>query len=506
MLTIGKRLKSLLSLASKILPHKPPDRKHSKKKKFSSRMNNFSDKDLTNYVLIAGTNSNAEVSVTEGMTSQTNSLDGSSQPCFSFEAEIRSGHNAICSTEGSPILERIEDKRLIDTFNSLRKEEFVNDGRLRKKDQRLFKIMNYNVLSQSLLEFHPYLYVGIPHHILRWKWRFPRILAEIASHDPDVLCLQEVQHNHLANFTDSLEPMGYKGVYKRKTGGKFDGCAIFYKTKRFDMIDAMTVKFYRQGVGQLNRDNIGLAVKLRNRPLCDEDNCSSATVEDTDGGGSGGEQDLVVATTHLLFNPKRHEVRLAQLQLFLAELYQFTNWSKSDKRCSLILTGDFNSYPDSVVVDLIMNGRVNTYYPPLPPHSGVLPNCTLVQNQTKDSGLEESKVVESPMGTDLEKSSPNIEFISNGTLSHHFNFRSAYKFSSRNGTAATTFQGRWVTVDYIFYTFDRLKLVSNVRLLTSDECEQIVGQLPNVHSPSDHFPLIATFTFDADNSSQPGTR
>ena len=65
---------------------------------------------------------------------------------------------------------------------------------------------------------------------------------EIARHDPDVICLQEV--DHFAFLERCLSPLGYRGhffpkpdspcLYLAENTGP-DGCAIFYKTDKFEL-------------------------------------------------------------------------------------------------------------------------------------------------------------------------------------------------------------------------------------------------------------------------------
>lgn len=82
----------------------------------------------------------------------------------------------------------------------------------------------------------------------------------------------------------------------------------------------------------LDRDNIGIILKLamRDRP----------NVE------------LVVATTHLLYNPKRNDIKLAQTQLMLAEIdrlaYKRLNrLTGQAEYLPIIFTGDMNYSPES---------------------------------------------------------------------------------------------------------------------------------------------------------------
>jgi protein angel len=68
-----------------------------------------------------------------------------------------------------------------------------------------------------------------------------------------------------------------------------------------------------------------------------------------------------VATTHLLYNPKRQDIRLAQIQILLAELDRISKVKvdANDQKIHLpiILSGDFNLQPYSAPYNLIVNGE-----------------------------------------------------------------------------------------------------------------------------------------------------
>ena len=75
-----------------------------------------------------------------------------------------------------------------------------------------------------------------------WKTRRWRVLEEIIRHDPDIICLQEVDHPKL--MFKALQSVGYSGrflhkpdspcVYLPNNNGP-DGCAVFFKTSKFDL-------------------------------------------------------------------------------------------------------------------------------------------------------------------------------------------------------------------------------------------------------------------------------
>jgi len=93
-----------------------------------------------------------------------------------------------------------------------------------------------------------------------------------------------------------------------------------------------------------------------------------------------------------------------------------------------------------------------------------------------------------------------------GILSHDLKLRNVYGHKLDRKDAenyATTKQATWTCVDFIYQGMQwngverrreegNLKLIKRLRLPTRNECKE-VGQLPNLASPSDHYPLLAEF-------------
>ncbi len=71
--------------------------------------------------------------------------------------------------------------------------------------------------------------------------------------------------------------------------------------QQLELRDWTSIEFYQPGVDSLDRDNIGILAKFRPRKDLFDDSSI-----------------FCVATTHLLFNPRRHDVKLAQVALLLA--------------------------------------------------------------------------------------------------------------------------------------------------------------------------------------------
>lgn len=64
---------------------------------------------------------------------------------------------------------------------------------------------------------------------------------------------------------------------------------------------------------------------------------------------------LCVANTHLLFNPKRGDIKLAQLMTLLAGIDDVTGGMKHP----VIMCGDFNSHPRSGILNFLTSGRLD---------------------------------------------------------------------------------------------------------------------------------------------------
>ena len=170
--------------------------------------------------------------------------------------------------------------------------------------------------------------------------------------------------------------LDYHGVFKKRTGQQTDGCAMFFKQAAFEL-DRVELIEYQRKVGVLNRDNVGVILLLKPKL-------------------AGATKRLCVATTHLLFNPKAGEIKLAQLCLLLAEIHRLTS-----NDCPVLLCGDFNMRPLCPLHAFIEQGaldysRVSApemagYYhgrgnrrvpaPLFPPSIGIGTKCTYEDDQ-----------------------------------------------------------------------------------------------------------------------------
>lgn len=192
--------------------------------------------------------------------------------------------------------------------------------------------------------------------------------------------------------------IGFDGVYQKRTGTYTDGCAIFYRCALFELVEYKKVQYLNSDKCPiLNRHNVGLVVKLRARgenPTEEQElNCK---------------RQLCVATTHLLFNPKAGDVKLAQTAILLAELHRMCQ-APNGTLCASVLCGDFNCLPNSPLQLLITNSKLQYEdlcaseiagyskrrnrklpVPLLSPKLGIADNCTFVPLDQLSSELNSS--------------------------------------------------------------------------------------------------------------------
>lgn len=120
---------------------------------------------------------------------------------------------------------------------------------------------------------------------------------------------------------------------------KPDGCAGVYKKDCFSLLSSHPVEYFRRGIPLLDRDNVGLVLLLR--PT----------------GSSRPEDCVCVANTHLLYNPRRGDIKLAQLAMLLAEISTVSRLPDGSS-CPIVLCGDFNSVPWSPLYSFVRESRL----------------------------------------------------------------------------------------------------------------------------------------------------
>ncbi|RUS19350.1 Endonuclease/exonuclease/phosphatase [Endogone sp. FLAS-F59071] len=224
--------------------------------------------------------------------------------------------------------------------------EWVNvaEASPNKFDLAPFTITSYNVLADSCLQKTRELYQHALDSELAWDQRGLLVFEELKARVCDIYCLQEVDIDHYqSGFQKAFDEMGFDGVYKRRSEkGQSDGCAVFVKRERFQIEQTMLLEYNQNGY--LDRGNVAIILILKDL---------QAKINE--------HRQICIANTHLLFNTKRGVMKLAQLDLLFRTIQQ----ELKGRDVPIVLCGDMNSTPDSLVSTFIKDGAIDIHFTPL---------------------------------------------------------------------------------------------------------------------------------------------
>ncbi|XP_032578265.1 nocturnin isoform X3 [Drosophila sechellia] len=296
------------------------------------------------------------------------------------------------------------------------------------------RLLQWNILSQTLGQ-HNDGFVRCPEEALTWEHRKYLIVQEILQNQPDVICLQEVDHFKFLQTV--LGSQNYAGIFFPKPDSPClyieqnngpDGCAIFYKRDKLQLqgYDTRILEVWR-----VQSNQVAIAARLRMR-------------------SSGRE--FCVATTHL---KARHGALLAKLRNEQGrDLIRFVKQFAGDT--PLLLCGDFNAEPVEPIYATILG-------------------CDLLRlgSAYADVKLDRVEI--------LHPSEDVGEFVAK---------------SMKREPPYTTWKIREEgeechTIDYVFYTPDRLKIKNCLDFPAGEQIGK--NRTPSFQYPSDHFSLLCDF-------------
>lgn len=237
---------------------------------------------------------------------------------------------------------------------------------------------------------------------------------------------------------------------------------------------------------------------------------------------------LCVATTHLIYSPKRGDVKLAQMQKLIAHIDRiaFKSVNKIENGeiklvyHPIIICGDMNLTYNSSLYKFFVESRLNDYQT----HQRNAVSGQLKHVNSSSQCLNKPLIPQhieindqSLFQHEINKRIEDCSLYTHGTntLSHPFNLKSAYDSSFNTDSpheVSTCLPNNHEKVDFIFYNRNNrlnndknndeddddndddsnLKLLSILKLFCKKDVENIL--IPNKHIYSDHFPLAAKFS------------
>ncbi|XP_012570701.1 carbon catabolite repressor protein 4 homolog 6 isoform X2 [Cicer arietinum] len=203
-----------------------------------------------------------------------------------------------------------------------------------------FKILSYNILADYLAKDHwKKLYYHIPPYMLDWQWRKRKIIFELGLWSADIMCFQEV--DRFQELAEDLKFKGYRGTWKMRTGNPVDGCAIFWRTSRFNLLYEECIEFNKLGL----RDNVAQICVLE---FINRNGSLPPSLTDS--------RKVVVCNIHVLYNPNRGEIKLGQVRVLLDKAQAVSQlWNHAP----VIICGDFNCTPKSPLYNFIAEQKLD---------------------------------------------------------------------------------------------------------------------------------------------------
>ncbi|KTF97314.1 hypothetical protein cypCar_00002396 [Cyprinus carpio] len=304
-----------------------------------------------------------------------------------------------------------------------------------------------------------------------------------------VMCYNEVEtEQYYTFFLETLKERGFDGFFCPKSRAKLmseqerkhvDGCAVFFKTEKFTLVQKHTVEFNQVAMANsegsevmLNRvmtkDNIGVAVLLEVK----KDLFASGSKQPSE------KPLLLVANAHMHWDPEYSDVKLIQTMMFLSELkciaeralgsINSASPTSDTSTIPTVLCADLNSLPDSGVVEYLSNGGV-------------------AENHKDFKELRYSDCL-----TNFSCNGKNGK--PDGSITHSFQLKSAYEGNLMPYTNYTyEFKG---VIDYIFFSRTHMRVLGVLGPLETQwlKDNNITG-CPHPHIPSDHFSLLAQLEY-----------
>ncbi|KAF6763344.1 glucose-repressible alcohol dehydrogenase transcriptional effector [Ephemerocybe angulata] len=354
-----------------------------------------------------------------------------------------------------------------------------------------FSILSFNILCERYATEKLYGYT--PNWALAWAYRRNNITKEVLAHDTDVVCLQEVDIAQYEDyFVKTLGEHGYSGVYWPKSRAKMiqdeetrravDGCATFYKTSKFQLVEKQLVEFSSVA---MQRTDFKKTDDMFNRVLGKDHIAVVSLLEEIHTGTR-----FIVANAHIHWDPAFSDVKLVQSALLVDEVEKAANnFAKYPPRPPASATSGSNNdpdakperppphYSDGTKIPVIICGDYNSV-----PSSGLYEYMStghLAPNHGDFLGHTYGK------------------YTSEG-LKHRLNLKSAYSTPGAGGglngdNHITNFTpGFKGEIDYMWFSAGNLGVNSVLEQLDQRYLDKCVG-FPNAHFPSDHVALACEF-------------
>ncbi|XP_036337943.1 nocturnin-like isoform X3 [Rhagoletis pomonella] len=351
-----------------------------------------------------------------------------------------------------------------DGMRSLKLNSVARDYSVASTLPNHIRVLQWNILSQTLGQNNDG-FVRCPEEALTWENRKFLIVQEILQNNPDIICLQEV--DHFKFLQTILGTQNYEGIFFPKPDSPClyieenngpDGCAIFYKRDKFELknFDTRILEVWRVQSNQV-AIVVNLAVKATGKEFC-------------------------VCTTHL---KARHGSLLSKLRNEQGrDLLRFVKQFATQR--PVLICGDFNAEPTEPVYATVLSGELLKLASAYADVKAERDECN--NDSANEVKADAELVSEAPemVEQDGEEVEEEVELICDDSVMKSIQREPPY----------TTWKIRedgeeCHTIDYVFYTPEQFKIRNCLEFPRDDEVGK--NRTPSFQYPSDHFSLVCDF-------------
>lgn len=289
----------------------------------------------------------------------------------------------------------------------------------------VFSLLSYNIFAPVTMR--PYLYPFNQAKYLDYSYRLPLIQEQINTVNPDIICCQEVQCQTFDDvFVPHYRDLGYSGLFvpkgriaeKRGDQKRFVmGQSTFFKLSAFEYVGHSSFEFNKTD-------------ECKESPLYDkiskvDDVCLITLLKSK----SPNPAYIVVINVHLTWPPDLADVRSVFVEVALDRAAAFA--SQFSDAFEIILTGDYNSPPETQPVTTVRN--------------------------------------------------------------HPLGLISLYEHLNKNNNPTIFMTAITNSVDHVFYTTKRLEGLACLGVFNKRQLARYTFSVPCEWHPSDHFPVGGVF-------------
>ena len=361
-------------------------------------------------------------------------------------------------------------------------------------------VLSYNILCDRYCTRSQYGYT--PAKALAWENRRDLILDEVLTRNADVVCLQEVDRESFQDFFQPrLATADYKGIFYPRTRAKtmtereaklVDGCAIFYKTKKYICLDKTVVDFAGTAI---NRPDMKTEHDIFNRVMPRDHIAVLAFLENRLTGSR-----MMVGNAHIFWDPAFADVKLVQVAILMEQITKKADEWSMKPSC----TGKGAFWQSEGDGDLVDSPRETIAEPAPSQEYSSGPQIPLIIcgdfNSAVGTGVYDLITKGELAGAHEDMGSRGYGNFTREGMHHPFKLKSAYNIIGelKFTNYTPTFSG---VLDYIWYSSNAME----VKSLLGDVDEQYLRRVPgfpNAHFPSDHLALQAEFAMKPQKSTK----